>query len=329
MRPIVRILCGSHLYGCDVPESDKDYKIVYMPPARRILLQQADKLDPEDMPPVVKQLKKDAKLRKDPDVEFMSFKQYLKLLCEGQTNAMDMLFAPRDFYVGEPEPEWYCVQNHAARWISKNSAAFVGYCRQQAGKYVVKMDRFDAVKNVIHRLATTTTGGSQKLTELHDVLDELVQSSEHIEWIMKETAHGAELAHLSVCQTMIPVTATVKVALETFGRKLDGYGDRVRAAANMDAKDWKSLYHAVRVAEEALELMETGKLTFPRPERNLLKAIRMGKIPFDKVSEMVEENLQKVEKAVEKSTLPEQPDWDYADTLVEGFYRSAVLCSKR
>jgi len=89
------------------------------------------------------------------------------------------------------------------------------------------------------------------------------------------------------------------------------------------------MYHAVRVAEEALELMQTGKLTFPRPERNLLTAIRLGKIPFEKVSGIIEENLKKVEQAVEKSTLPDQPDWTYADSLVETFYRSAVLSSKK
>ena len=292
-----------------------------------MLLQRADKLDPEEMPDIVKQLKKDVGLTADPDVEFMSFRQYLKLLCQGQTNAMDMFFAPDKNFVGMREPEWYALQVHKNRWVSRNSASFVGYCRQQASKYVVKMDRFDAVKSVIHFLATNATGhASQKLEELRDGLNLLVKSDEHIEWVMKETAHGAELAHLSVCQTMIPITVTVNFALETFGRKLDTYGERVRSRANMGSKDWKSLYHAVRVAEEALELLQTGKLTFPRPEHRLLTAIRLGKIPFEKVSQMIEENLAIVEKAVEKSTLRKQPDWEYADILVESFYRSVVVC---
>jgi len=327
MREIARILCGSHLYGCDVPESDRDYKIVYIPDAKRILLQQADKLDPEEMPAAVARLKKDAGLDQDPDVEFMSFRQFLKLLCQGQTNAMDMLFAPRSFHVSTPEAEWYAIEAHTHRWISKNSTAFVGYCRQQASKYSVKMDRYDAVKSVITLLAQVPPG-HQKLDAVKGHLQHLVDNSDHIEFLYKEAQHG-EILHLSVCQSLVPITATIKVALEQYSKKLDTYGERVTAAANMDAKDWKSMYHAVRVAEEALELLQTGKLTFPRPERRLLTAIRLGKVPFEKVSADIEENLRIVEEAVENSTLQERPDYEYADHLVATFYRSAVLCQSQ
>ncbi len=325
VRLIARILCGSHLYGCNVPESDRDYKIVYMPSARNILLQRADSLDPEGIPPIVKQLKKDAGLTEDPDVEFMSYRQFLKLLCQGQTNAMDMFFAPQENFVGEPEPEWYSIQVHKDRWISKNSTAFVGYCRQQAGKYAIKIDRYDAVKAVVDYFAKGPTM-TVRLRDLKDFLDTLVDSSEHIEWIHRETSHG-EVLHFSCCQAMIPMEATVETALKTFTAKLDRYGARVQKVSALKEEDWKSMYHAVRVAAEATELMETGKLTFPRPERSLLTAIRMGKIPFDKVSAMIEENLKTIEQSVEKSTLREEPDWEYADTLVESFYRSAVICS--
>ena len=120
MRVIVRILCGSHLYGTNVEGSDRDYKIVYIPDGKRILLQQADKLDPEEMPPIIEQLKQDAGLTEDPDVEFMSFRQYLKLLCQGQANALDMLFAPEANYVKGCEPEWFAIKASIHYWISKN-----------------------------------------------------------------------------------------------------------------------------------------------------------------------------------------------------------------
>ncbi len=324
MRIIARILCGSHLYGTALVGSDRDYKIVYMPSASNILLQCADKLDPEEMPAVVEQLKKDADLTDDPDVEFMSYRQFLKLLCQGQTNAMDMFFAPQEFHVGEPEPEWYTVQVHKDRWVSKNSTAFVGYCRQQAGKYAIKIDRYEAVKDVVDYFAKGPEP-KQKLSELKSFLNPLVDSSEHIEWIYRETSHG-EVLHFSCCQAMIPMEATVETALKTFAAKLDRYGDRVKKASALEVEDWKSMYHAVRVAAEATELMGTGKLTFPRPERRLLTAIRMGKVPFDRVSAMIEENLKIIEQSVESSTLREMPDWKYADTLVESFYRSAVIC---
>jgi hypothetical protein len=310
MQEIVRVLCGSHLYGTTVPGSDKDHKSIFMPEGRDILLGR---------------VKNECKREGGDDAEFMSFQQFLKLLCQGQTNALDMLFAPEEFHVGKPGNAWYSVIANQERFISKNSEAFVGYCRQQAGKYAVKLDRYEAVKRAVEFFGRIPNDLGTKVGQVGaEALERLVNSSEHIEWVMKETAHGAQLSHLSVCQTMVPVTANCKLALNTFSRKLDSYGKRVQAAANMGEDDWKSMYHAVRVAYEAIELLETGRITLPRPERNLLRAIRLGKIPFDKVSAMIEENLVQVEQAVQASDLPEQPDWEFADGLVACFYRSAV-----
>ncbi len=313
MREIVRMLAGSHLYGTDIPGSDKDYKVVFIP-------------EPEDI--LLGRVKNPCKKEDENDVEYMSFQQYLKLLCQGQTNALDMFFAPPSFYQGAARSEWYWILDRRQEFLSRNSSAFVGYCRQQASKYSVKLDRYDAVKSVVSLLARSLEGHqeTQRLSELFG-LNELAYKNEHIEWIWKESQHGKRIQHFSCCQTLIPISATVKVALETFSGKLDKYGERVKRVANLQEQDWKSMYHAVRVAHEAIELMETGKLTFPRPERNLLRAIRLGKIPFDKVGAMIEENLSRVEEAVSKSELPEQPDWKAADQLVTSVYRSAVLGS--
>lgn len=334
VREIATILCGSHLYGCDVEESDRDYKVVYIPSANSILLQHADRLEEGELGAAVVRVKKlmraaGLSIAKSPDIEFLSLRQYLKLLCQGQTNAMDMLFAPREFHLSKVEPEWMVIEGHAVKWISRNSASFVGYCRDQVKKYAVKQDRFQAVEAIVNYLSSVNDPGT-RLKDLdnpedEDSLPRWVSRAPHTEFVMRETAHGANLSHLSVCQTMVPVTATVKVALQTFERKLKEYGARVRANEQMGDKDWKSLYHAVRVANEAIELMETGKITLPRPERTLLKAIRLGKIPFDRVQDMVEENLSLVEQAVAKSALPEQPDWAYADRLVSTFHRGAVI----
>ncbi len=311
MREIVRILCGSHLYGTDIPGSDKDYKVVFIP-------------EPEDI--LLGRVKNLCKKEGDDDVEYMSYQQYLKLLCQGQTNALDMLFAPPSFYQSAPKPEWYWILDQRQEFLSRNSSAFVGYCRQQASKYSVKLDRYEAVKSVVS-LLTRYMEGNQEAQRLSEILglNELVCDSEHMEWVYKKGHYKSRIQHFSCCQTLIPVSATVKLALETFSRKLGKYGERVKRVANLREEDWKSMYHAVRVAHEAIELMETGKLTFPRPERSLLKAVRLGKIPVDKVGAMIEENLSRVEEAVSRSELPERPDWRAADELVASVYRSAVL----
>lgn len=314
MKPIVKILAGSYLYGTNVEGSDRDHKVVMIPSPRDILLQRV----------------KDSENRKDSegDLEIWSLQQFLKLLCQGQTNAMDMLFAPESYYVGRPGAEWLSVVENRERFVSKNCRAFVGYCRQQARKYVVKLDRQRAINHAVGYFLSAAKNlsnpGQVKIRDLES-LEQFAMHNSFTELVPVETAHGTELKHLSVCDTMVPLTASVKLALDTFERKSKEYGARAKAAAAMDDTDWKSLYHAVRVAHEAIELMETGKLIFPRPEKELLLDIRCGRVPFDVVSDMIEENLVRVEEAVERSRLPEKPDYDFADRLVESFYRSAVL----
>jgi len=57
---------------------------------------------------------------------------------------------------------------------------------------------------------------------------------------------------------------------------IDTFGDRAKAAAKDGAFDRKAMYHAVRIIDEAVELLETGNLVFPRPMTilPLLRGIR-------------------------------------------------------
>jgi hypothetical protein len=312
MNTVARILCGSHLYGTNLKGSDKDYKIVYIPEARDILLGRGrsvcESTGPEDM-------------------EYMTLQQYMKLLCQGQTNAMDMLFAPDTAHAVHPSPTWRSIQACAAEyWISKNCQAFVGYCRQQVGKYVVKQERFEAFKRIVGYLETLLSQVDEKtrLREVSGSHSNFVQLSSLTEIVDIPLKNGDKVPHLSVCDLKVPLTATIEMALTTYRRKEKEYGARIRSTEATSSKDWKSMYHAVRVAHEAVELLETGKLIFPRPDAVLLVAIRKGMIPFNEVGNMIQQGLRDVEKALETSELREEPDWNAAERFVIHHYGATI-----
>ena len=311
MREIIRMQAGSHLYGTSVPESDEDQKGVFIPSASSILLQRT---------------KEGINTKEDGvDLELFSFHKYLKLLLEGQTVALDMLFTPKEFYLSPPEPEWYTILANKKRLLCKGVSAFVGYCRHQTTKYTIKADRYGAVAAMVVTLESLAADPRDLLGSHTDSLDKLERDYPEIEVTEVCQASGGNLLHLDVAGTKVPLTASVGTALDTYKLKLRKYGSRVRKLKEMEASDWKSMMHAVRVAHEAIEFLETGKLTFPRPEASLLLAIRLGKLPPEKVSEMIDEGLIKVEEALLKSSLPEEPDRKFADSLIEGFYRDACL----
>ena len=142
MKTVVRIKFGSHLYGTDTPESDIDFKSIFVPPARDILLQRVRA--------TISSHRQKAEGEKnyagEVDEEAYSLQRYLSLAAEGQTVALDVLFAPRWSMMVEPALEWVEIERNRHRLITRKSAAFLGYCRQQANKYGIKGSRVAAAR---------------------------------------------------------------------------------------------------------------------------------------------------------------------------------------
>ena len=132
------------------------------------------------------------------------------------------------------------------------------------------------------------------------------------------------MPHLQVCGRKIPYGSTVKFAKQVFGRILEGYGQRAVKAHLAGGIDWKALSHAVRVNEEALELLNTGYITFPRPEAALLKNIKMGSVPYEQVAEKIEQGLAELTEAHTTSNLRDVPDREWADEFVYEVYSRKV-----
>ena len=89
--------------------------------------------------------------------------------------------------------------------------------------------------------------------------------------------------------------------------------------------DWKALSHAVRVANEALELLNTANVTFPLPNAAHILEIKKGLLSYEQVAEEIEGLLLDVEKASEVSTLRDDADAEFIDALVARVYGGIVV----
>ena len=72
--------------------------------------------------------------------------------------------------------------------------------------------------------------------------------------------------------------------------------------------DTKAAMHLVRVLDEGKELMDTGKITLPRPNVELLKRIRAGEFDFPEIEFMYDQRQALLLEAQEKSSLPAELD---------------------
>ncbi len=72
--------------------------------------------------------------------------------------------------------------------------------------------------------------------------------------------------------------------------------------------DTKAAMHLIRVLEEGKELMDTGKITLPRPNAELLKRIRSGEFDWPEIQFMYDQRLEYLYAAQAASSLPEELD---------------------
>lgn len=85
--------------------------------------------------------------------------------------------------------------------------------------------------------------------------------------------------------------------------------------------DTKAAYHIVRLLKTGIEILTEAVLRVRRPDRDLLKAIRLGRYTREQFLELVEDLKADFRAAEERSELPSKPDYDKAVDL----YRSICL----
>jgi hypothetical protein len=325
MRQIVTIKFGSHLYGTATPQSDLDFKGVYIPCARDILLQRVKGsvgLHPAKAAEGIKNQPGEI------DSDTYSLQRFLGLVAEGQTVALDILFAPEWAMPEAPQPEWLEIVANRPRLLTRKSAAFLGYCRQQANKYGIKGSRVAAARNALALLTELELkhGTTAKLGDFASEVEKLV--GDHSTLVDIEVANRTNtIRHWDVCGRKMPYTTSVKTAREVMGRLVDEYGQRALQAEKQEGIDWKALSHAVRVGGQALELLGTGRVTFPLLNAEHVLSIKKGERPYQEVSAEIERLLEAVESAARVSTLPDEPDHAWIEDFVADVHRREVCRS--
>jgi hypothetical protein len=322
MDLIVHMRFGAHLYGTATAESDLDLKAVYLPEARDILLQRVRPSvnETRPRPPGEKNTAADV------DFEAYSLQRYMELLAEGQSVAIDMLFAPESAFITPPGEIWREIQASRAQFLSTRATAFVRYCRQQANRFGIKGSRVAAARKALDLLAEgeARLGTTAKLSEIADEVMALAEATEHLAIVALPLPNGGTARHFEVCDKKIPFTASLKTAREVVERLVGEYGSRALQAERNEGVDWKALSHAVRVGREAVELYETGAIVFPLRCADRLLRIKRGVLPYQDVAAEIEALLEAVEASAARSSLPQEPRLDLMEEIVASAYRKRV-----
>jgi hypothetical protein len=336
MNKILEMKFGAVLYGTETVNSDQDFKAIYIPTAREIVLNTYKKTISTQRP----KREGERNTKDDVDIEIFSVDRYLKLLSEGQTVALDILFAPDNMFTYKQwgDHTFSFIKENKDKLLCKDLAAFIGYAKQQAAKYGLKGFRVAALRDTLEclELLSPTTKLSSNMTFIAstlvyknmfaadaDVANEL--KSEYVSFVTLDDKNGNPIQYLKVCDKFYCMNARVKDIKEQLQKRFDEYGSRALKAEKNEGIDWKALSHAVRVNNQGIELLNTGHITFPRPDRELLLSIKTGQMEYNQVADIIVQGLEDLKTAQATSSLRDKPDQQWIDDFVYDLYKQIVM----
>lgn len=289
---LFKCLYGSELYGTDTLTSDTDYITVFLPNFKDVLLghQLYTKVRTSSNNKVKNSVD-------DVDERFVPFQTFVKEFFEGQTYALELVMA-LCMYKQNPEKikdkVLYVdsmfvlfVEELVEKFLHSDVKAMVGYAWNQAKKYQLKGRRFNALK--LFKLYLEKFDKNVKVSTFmkQAAIDKFFDGSNYFRFYEVEV-NDRMLPAVQVMDKLVLSTVPVAELVHIVNSFLEQYGYRSKKAVEQDV-DWKSLYHALRVAFQTRDLLAKGYFDIPYSEdqRTLLLAIKSGQIQFELATELL------------------------------------------
>lgn len=327
MKTVMETVFGSHLYGLDTPTSDKDYKGIFIPHPRDILLGTAS--TSIDTSTGNKSSKNTAD---DVDRQMYSLTKFINLACVGDTVAIDMLHASDDKLIAS-SPVWEFIRKNRWRFYTTELTGLFGYVRKQAAKYGVKGSRLAALREVVDVLKDTP---NSRIVHMPSNLGDATHNikvgevshtfpvNEFCRFVHDETLKSGCQDFYEVLGRKFQSTITVAEMKKSVFKLWNEYGDRARQAEANQGIDWKALSHALRGGMQLVQIFKHGDIVYPLPGSAFLKRVKAGGVPFAVVQEALETTMGEVEKLAAVSDYPKHVDREFWDRFIEKVYSDEV-----
>lgn len=315
-------LHGSRLYGAHRPDSDWDAKVIRLPPARDLLLGDRTALAPTTAN------------FDQAEAATHSLQHLLGMLEQADTNAIDTLYAaksPHGLLATTPAGERLLATLDPSRLVTRHLTGALGYARAQAHRYSRKGDRLALLETLADCLTADLSASTGEALAIHDqaslqaIKRELqhlgAEALEDLQYEERPGKNGGVQRFLTIAGKSLDLNAKAAYNHRVLASTAQHYGRRARDARDDGGRDLKAWYHALRVANQAHELHQTGDLTFPRPDAHQLREVREGRYDTEQLRDLLDERLEQVAAAAQHSALADTYDHEHARELVLDLYR--------
>lgn len=319
---------GSKLYGTNTENSDIDLKGIFLPNEEDLLLGKLEKFSAYSTGNNGSKNSKD-----DIDLEMWSLHNFLRMVQKGETAALDLLFS------FNTNVELFCdnsicslFTNYDKLFNPLSAKAFTGYALSQANKYSIKGSRLSVLENVYNYVnnlndeMVSQTSDDRLSKILNDLYEQCGEGNYCKKVIIKDGPNGEPCNGLQ----LLGKEHHEHITLREFKQRIDvaysKYGKRAHKAKNDNGKDWKALSHAYRALVEMKELLLNGRISFPLNKASEILEIKLGKMDWDNVDELIANGLKEVDELIEQienEKLPLKANYNenFKNELILSFYK--------
>ncbi len=305
MKQLAKVIHGSKLYGLDSETSDSDFKGIFAPPVRDLLLMTASKNETYKV--------KEA----NEEYENFSLQSFLKLAANGEDVCFTMLHAsPRHVIVDSDNYKY--LRDNKQKFYTKNIRGSLGYCVSQTCKYSLRADRASAVEKVVKFLESAKAKGVARIYQVWDDLP----SGQHIEKGIEPTNKNEDKRWYACSNKKVTPQVAIEYALEIYKNLYDNYGDRVKTAKSLGGQDFKAISHAFRCGFQLKLVYTNGGFEYPLPETQFIKDVKYGKLDYldNHLDAKLNELIAEVEELAKASNFPDSVDRKWLDSIILDIY---------
>ena len=332
---LLKCRSGSHAYELATPESDEDFRGVFLLPYDRLLgLEYTPQLADATN-----------------DRSYYELGRFVELLAKANPTALELLATTgEDVLYRHPAMNQLRVEDfltkacrytfagyaitqiHKARGLNKKvhnpmpeeRAGVEAFC------YLVEHGRSQSLADWTYQNGIPATALALAKVDHARDLYAVYHDSTGAGWargVSRPQSNQVVLSDVPKGQPVIAYLSFNKDGYSTYCRDHRAYWDWVErrndarylgTLAHGQGYDAKNMMHTLRLLEMAIEIFTQGRLNVRRPNRDFLLAVKAGKYTLDEVLELAEERLAALDAAVAKSELPEELPLGFAEgKLVE------------
>ena len=342
---LVCLTYGSHLYGTNSETSDHDFKAVYLPDLNDLILAKTPRVHRYRYDAEGNTISDSATMPANGyEAEHTPIQKFIHDFLGGQAYAVETVFGVVQgaHLKHRPEPgapgsrRWCAFEAlcHilAKNYIHRNVNGMVGFAVKQTFDYVRRGERLNSAKHVLKVLQNALKHYRETADERFNKFDvnkirldtvshyihpvsHFVEAQTLLDYVARETGlelgsttnNNKKMRTLKLNGREYLETTTLPHLINAVEKLCDQYGERSSRASEVDV-DWKSLSHAVRVYQQVIELLQTGFITFPRPNAKFLLDVKKGKHDIEDIKRLLGKLDDRVTDLLKESTLPEVDD---------------------